>query len=64
MMCPLTCRIVKAAIKAHEERGVCMGEYIDMHKDVNPYCQLCTRNEKSKMPEHLKGDNGLWESDK
>ena len=50
-MCPLTCQIVKDAIKRHEEAGICMGEYIDYMKDGLMYCQMCTRNEKSTLGE-------------
>ena len=61
MMCPLTCKIVKEAIKRHEEAGICMQEYIDYQKDGLVYCQMCTRNEKSTLPKHLKTDNGMCE---
>lgn len=57
-VCPVSCMIVKNAIKAHEERGVAMGEYIDYHKESNAYCMMCTRNEASKLPAHMRKDNG------
>lgn len=47
-MCPLTCEIVKAAIEAHETRGIIMQEYIDYHKKHNAKCAICTRNENVK----------------
>ena len=56
MMCPLTCEIVKDAIKANEERGVVMAEYIDYHKEHNALCAMCERNEKSNAPKHLMRD--------
>lgn len=52
-MCPLTCSTVKEAIKAHEERGVIIGEYIDYFKQHNVKCQMCIRNEHSTLPKHL-----------
>ena len=58
-VCPLSCKIVKGAIKAYEERGVVMGEYIDYHKESNSYCLMCARNEKSTLPVHMRRDNGV-----
>lgn len=49
-MCPLACKIVKDAIKAHEERGVIMQEFIDYSKEYNAYCRMCIRNERSVLP--------------
>ena len=46
-MCPLTCEVVKEAIKVHEERGVIMGMYVDEKKRIDERCQLCARNEKA-----------------
>lgn len=46
-MCPLNCEIVKKAIKAHEERGIVMAEYIDYHKGSNALCAMCKNNEKA-----------------
>ncbi len=62
-ICPVTCKIVKEAIKAHDERGVIMAEYIDYYKACNAYCLMCTRNEKSSdLPPHLRMDN--WKEGK
>lgn len=49
-MCPLTCEVVKEAIRLHEERGIIMGKYIDEMKSGDGYCHLCTRNEKAITP--------------
>lgn len=58
-MCPLTCKIVKEAIQAHEERGVVMVEYVERHKECYAYCLMCTRNDHSTLPEHMKKDMGV-----
>lgn len=58
-MCSASCKIVKEAVKAFNERGVCMSEFIDLHKEENAFCQLCNRNEKACMPEHLLSDMSI-----
>lgn len=57
-MCPLTCKIVKQAIKAHEERGVIMQEFVECHKVNSDYCAKCTRNNKAVEPERDMGVAG------
>jgi hypothetical protein len=59
-ICPVTCQIVKEAIRAHEEWGASMIEYIERQKDDNGYCQMCDRNDKSTLPSFLKRDNGRY----
>ena len=45
MICPLTCPVVKSALKAHEERGVVIAEYIDYFKKHGKICSVCARND-------------------
>lgn len=59
-MCPLTCKIVKQAIEAHENMGVIMQEYVDMHKEHDLFCNNCTRNEKEENPVLDKGVEDDW----
>lgn len=55
-MCPLTCEIVQESVKAHEERGVIMGEYVDYHKRHCAKCLMCDRNEFSTLPYDIPDD--------
>lgn len=48
-MCPLNCEVVKEAIKAHEERGLIMGQYVDWHKEHDDRCKECERNERMQL---------------
>lgn len=58
-MCPLTCNTVKDAIKAHDERGVVIHEYLDDFKRFNTKCQMCMRNEYSTLPDNFKVFDGV-----
>lgn len=56
-ICPINCKIVKNAIKAHEQSGAIMGEYVDYHKKHCTFCHLCIRNEYAdKSLSHLMSD--------
>lgn len=59
-MCPISCEIVKLAIKAHEECGAIIGQYVEDKKRSDGYCHLCTRNEFAISPIY---DMGIDEED-
>ena len=52
-ICPFSCQIVRDAIKAHQECGVVMAEYLDYQKQTNALCALCNCNDTIR-----EADNG------
>ena len=56
-ICLLTCPIVKDAIEKNKKLGIEIGKSIDYSKEHCAYCLMCSRNEKSDWPDHLKIDN-------
>ncbi|MBR3243726.1 MAG: hypothetical protein IKF90_13700 [Parasporobacterium sp.] len=57
MVCPLTCPIVKEALKVPGQ----MHEYVDYHKQHCSRCMECIRNEYATLPENEQKDMGKEE---